>query len=139
MPLVVAVPAIALLYLAILAPGALALARPRARLFAGGFYMLFFLALALHYFGAPWAGAPVTLARVQIGPAPRAPQQACADMIRQAEEGGVIRDRSATMFVLVDRQGWQAMPPDDRVALTACLDRARPDDVRAVPLQIVQD
>lgn len=131
--------AIVALYLAVLVPGAIALARPRTRLFSMAFYALFFIALTVHYFGLPGGGARVALAKVEIGRDQETPDQACDEMIRRAEQTGVIEDRSATMFVSVNRQGWRRLSSEARVALTACLDHVRPEDARSVPIRIVED
>jgi membrane protein implicated in regulation of membrane protease activity len=138
MPGALAILAVALLYLALFAPAAIALVRPRAAVFAGAIYAVFFLALAVHYFGLPGLGTPVALARTQ-GLAPRAPEDACAQAIQQAEQSGVIKDRSATAFVTVDGTRWRRLPADARVALTACLDHARAPADQAHPIRILQE
>jgi hypothetical protein len=135
-----AILAVAALHLVLLAPAAFAFWRPRAARAAGALYAAFFLVLAFHYFGLPGQTAPDAAANAQTADAARARllADACARIIGQGEQTGLITDRSDPSRVIVAADKWAGVPAQARVALTACFDRSRPEEARGVPVEIVK-
>ncbi|GAA4823471.1 hypothetical protein GCM10023232_21390 [Sphingosinicella ginsenosidimutans] len=134
-----AILAISALYLLLFAPAAAALLRPKAIVAIRAIYAIFFLALAVRYFGLPGLGEPVVLAKAPAVPIEAQQQDPCVAAIAQAEARGLVTDRSNPSLVQVDSVKWRRLPPEARAALNSCLDQARSPRARAFPIQIVED
>jgi hypothetical protein len=139
MPAALAILAIIALYLTLFAPAVVALARPRYAVAAGAIYAIFFLALAFRYFGLPGFGEPVVLAKAPAVPVDAQQQDPCVRVVSEAQAAGIVTDRSNPSLVQVDGMKWRRLQPRARGALNSCLDQSRPPQVRAFPIQIVED
>lgn len=116
------------LFLAIAAPGVLALLRPRTAVLATSFYSVLVTALAVYHLGVPGMAEPVIPSPIRSAAIPVADGQSpgsppaglCQQALDEARQGGLIL-RTDRGQVTVNGTIWPQLPESARRALVACL------------------
>lgn len=121
------------LFVIIALPGLVVVARPRAAMVAVPFYLALLTGLFLYYFGLSFGGRMPAAAQPGQGPS-----NICEQALDQAEQGGLIIERSNPLRVRVSRALWEQLPRQAQQGLTACLEMSRPANAADEPVEIIE-